>query len=488
MLQLISTLLMQARPAGADPSIPRLVDLDPVLVGGPSFRRLFLDAMVVEESHGLERCFHAAEKYEGNPVFVKERDWEGWGPLCGGTVIRDGDKLRMYYYCIADDEKTKCCVAESEDGLHWTRPIVGDVEWRGSKENNIITGGTQVIKFAHPESPDRTWVSFHNTGLQFSADGLHWSEKEPNDGSELFSSSDVQNYFYDPYNNRIACTWKCSSRRHRSCGIVWTEDLKTWVKPVNGPVFTADDLDPDATQIYGMPVFAYQGMYIGIPAIYHARWIKYGRYTSPQVMYEAQEGSPRTIDAQIAWTWDFINWTRTPKREPFIANSPFHAYDSGMLLVARAPVVMGDELWFYYSAADQIHEDYKGITCSVALAKLRIDGFCSMRAGEDEGWFISRREVFNTPKVYINAKCKPGGYVAAELLDRHNNVIPGFEWYYSNAFTGDSTCAELTWKTQKFPDSLIDKDKKIKFRIRNADLFSYLPADINTEIDDGWPD
>ena len=488
MLSVLVNALVQARPAGADPNVPRLVDLDPVLVGGPPFRRLFLDAMVVEESQGLERAFHAAEKYERNPVFFKEEEWEGWGPLCGGTVLRDGDRLRMYYYCIADGEKTKTCVAESEDGLHWTRPIVGDVEWRGSRENNIITAGHQVIKFAHPPSPERTWVSFNNKALSFSADGLHWTREEPEDGKELFSSSDAQCYFYDPYNNRIACTWKCANRRHRACGIVWSEDLKKWTKPVDGPVFGADDLDPDATQIYCMPTFAYQGMYIGLPNIYHARWLKYGRYTEPAVMFEAQEGSPRTIDVQLAWTWDFISWTRTPKREPFIANTPYHAYDSGMILPARAPVVMGDELWFYYSAADQIHEDYTGITCSVGLAKLRMDGFCSMRAGDAEGWFISRREVFNTPKVTINAKCGPGGYVAAELLDRHNNPIPGFEWYYSNAFTGDSLCGEITWKTEKFPDNLIDKDKKIKFRIRNADLYSYLPADINTQIDDGWPD
>lgn len=29
-----------------------------------------------------------------------------------------------------------------------------------------------------------------------------------------------------------------------------------WRKILDGPVFGADDLDPSATQIYGMPVFA----------------------------------------------------------------------------------------------------------------------------------------------------------------------------------------------------------------------------------------
>jgi hypothetical protein len=489
--------LIQAMPKGADPSVPRLVDLDPVMAGGPPFRRLFLDAMVVEESRGLERKFHSVDKYDANPVFTKEKPWDGWGPSMG-TVFRDGDKLRMYYYCCGG----KGGVVESEDGLQWTRPIVGEFEFEGSKQNNIVKCCHQVIKLANPSSPDRAYVSCHNEGLAWSPDGLHWTEQEK---KHLFGSSDAQCYFFDPYNNRITCTWKGANRRHRSCGVVWSEDFETWTKPYDGSVFTADDLDPDATQIYAMPCFAYQGMHIGLPAMYRARWMKYGHYSSPKDMFEAQEGSPRTMDVELSWTWDFINWTRTPDRKPFIPNTPYHALDSGLIFSAP-PVRMGDELWFYYSGWDQAHEDYAGVDCVICLAKLRLDGFCSMRGGDEPGWLISRREVFNTPRVIINAKVRPGGYIAAELLDRHNHVIPGFEWYYSNAFTGDSVRGELTWAKHPtferpdlnakgtwhnyphFPDGLTDKDKKIKFYIKNADLYSYLPVDINTTIDDGWPD
>jgi hypothetical protein len=210
------------------------------------------------------------------------------------------------------------------------------------------------------------------------------------------------------------------------------------------------------------------------------------------------------MDTHLAWSWDLINWTRTPKREPFIGVSPYYSYECGMVNTNVDVIVMGDELWFYYTGCDQIHDEDRGTNAVICLAKLRIDGFCSMQAGDEEGWFISRREVFNTPKIIINAKCRPGGYVAAELLDRYNHVIPGFEWYYSNAFTGDSVRGELTWakhptfdcvrKEPKwptcptFPDGLTDKDKKIRFRIKNADLYSYLPVDINQEIDNGWPD
>ena len=130
-----------------------------------------------------------------------------------------------------------------------------------------------------------------------------------------------------------------SASRGRRTGLHWT-------KPFDGAVLGADDLDPDATQVYGAPVFPYQKIYIGLPWIYHARWIKYGRYSSPDRMYEAQQGSPLTIDVQLAWSWDLINWTRSPTRGPFIPLGTKGSFDSGMVFTARAPVVVNDKLSF----------------------------------------------------------------------------------------------------------------------------------------------
>lgn len=469
-----------------------MMEYDPKMVGGPPFRRLFLDAMVTEKSHDLERIFHTVQKYQGNPIFRGNAAWEGWGPNIGGTVIRDDDKLRMYYYCISDDEPTIICMAESNDGIHWTHPNLGLVEWKDSKDNNIVECSTMVGKLAQPDNPDKSWITFSKKRMGYSPDGMHWQWDE-NDG-ELFSSSDVINWFFDPYKNRMCATWKCGNRRHRACGVVWSSDLVTWTKPYDGPVFVADDLDPDPTQIYGMPVFAYQGMFIGLPLIYHARWIKYGKYTSAMVLFEAQEGSPKNGDIQLAWSWDLVNWTRTPKREPFIPNSPSGSFDFGFIGVAREPLVMGDELWFYYSGWDQVHVnkgnpwDVTYPKAAVGLATIRLDGFCSMYAGEQEGWLVSRREVFNTPRIILNAQCDSGGYISAELVDRENNVIPGFEKNNCIPFEGDSVSGELTWKTKKFQKEFIDKDKKVKFYLKNANIYSYLPVDINQQIDDGWPD
>ena len=72
---------------------------------------------------------------------------------------------------------------------------------------------------------------------------------------------------------------------------------------------------------------------------------------------------------------------------------------AGLVGTGANLIVMGDEIWIYYGGWDQVHEDYEGIDCAIGLAKLRLDGFCSMQGGVDEGWFISRREVFNIPSA-----------------------------------------------------------------------------------------
>jgi hypothetical protein len=473
-----------------------MASLEASLAGAPPFRRLFLDSMVVEESHALERIFHSAEKHGANPIIRHDKPWEGWGPYLYGTVLRHDGKLKMWYQTLGKDS-ADVCYAESRDGLNWIKPELGILEYKGSKRNNIVAAKGEchnpgVIRVRDPDSPDKRWALFgYRDGprVAFSPDGLRW-EWGSASAEPLFESSDVTNYFYDPHKKRYVSTYKTTNRHHRAVGIALSDDALDWKKPIAGAVFGADDLDPDATQIYGMPVFPYQNLYIGLPWVYHARWIKYGEYSSPERMYEAQEGSALTIDVQLAWSWDLISWTRPPKRAPFIPSGSEGSFDSGMVFTARAPVVVGDKLYFYYGGFNRVHDDSKGGEGAIGLATMRLDGFCSMRAGDDEGegWLISRREVFQTPRVLINASTGRDGVVEAELLDRDNHVIPGFSRGDCIPFHGDSVRHSLAWRTEAFPERWRHGDKKIRFYLRDADLYSYLPVDVDLNVDDGWPE
>ncbi len=469
----------------------RLLPLLPLLATAAEHRRLFLDSLAVQEQAGLERVFHRPVKFAGNPVIRSDTQWErgSSGPYLYGTVLRENGKLRMWYHFVKNGYRN--AYAESLDGVHWTKPSLGIVEFEGSRDNNLFSGVTQdpgddpprkergqchnPSVIARPGQPYAMFcygADWDKVRAAFSEDGLRWRFTPESARQGLFPSSDVVNFFHDPYQDRFVATWKGSTRRGRSVGIAWSKDGSEWTKPVDRPIFAADDLDPTDTQFYGMPVFPYQGLYIGLPWVYHAN-VHY----APEMKMtreEAEAGSPRTVDVQLAWSHDLLHWTRPPRREPFLPNGPSGAFDSAMIYTARAPVEMDGKLLFYYGGFDNRH-DARQFNGAIGLASMRLDGFCSMRAGRSGGWLVTRREALDRPAVRINAVTGPLGSVAAEILDVQGNAVPGFSRDECIPFSGDAVDRELRWKTGTWPADRVGKLHQIRFLLREADLFSYWP-------------
>ena len=463
---------------------------------GP-WRRLFLDATVVEEQQGLTRQFHSAEKHRSNPIIIADRPWEGTsaitGPYVYGTVLKDGQRYRMWYQVLFQGNHVG--YAESDDAIHWQKPALDIIHYEGQSTNFVVSefdaeksGGRchnpNVILRPNNPNPERRYALYGFDGkagharVAFSADGLNWRYPPESAQQPLFTSSDVVNFGYDPYQDRHFSTWKTRDRRGRAVGIAWSKDGEKWNKPFDGPVFVADDLDPSDTQIYGMPAFAYQGMYIGLPWMYRARYFRYGEY-SVDKLHEAQSDSPRTMEVQLAWSWDLVNWTRPPERNQFIPRGQASDWDRGMIVTACAPVVVGDKLYFYFGGTDRVHDE-KRVQASIGLATLRLDGFCSMsNLDSKEGWLITRREPFRTPIVTINARTQPNGSISAEILDRKNKVVAGFSRNQCMPFHGDSVRHRLQWTTKNFPEGAMASDYKIRFWLKNAELFSYLPESLD---------
>jgi predicted GH43/DUF377 family glycosyl hydrolase len=458
-----------------------------------------LDATVIEQQAGLNRVFHAAEKHPLNPLLVADRPWEGSsaiiGPYVYGTIFRHEGKFRMWYQLLYQGNHVG--YAESLDGIRWNKPELEIIQHGSWTKTNLLVSHFQpersggglchnpsVVLRPNETDPLRRWAlygfdsRFKHPRVAFSPDGLHWQYPKESEAQGLFNSGDVVHFFHDPYQAKYFATWKTRNRRGRAVGIASSNDGHEWHKPIDAPVFVADDGDPDATQIYGMPVFPYQGLYIGLPWIYAARYFRYGEY-SIEKLHEAQSDSPRTMDVQLAWSWDLVHWTRPFDRKPLIPRGDAQAWDRGMILTARAPVVVDDQLYFYYGGTDKVHDEPR-VRASIGLATLRLDGFCSMQSASGEaGWMITRREPFRTPAVIINARTGPGGWITAEILDRHNRVLKGFAKEECQPFSGDASRHRLQWKTQAFHPDLARADYKLRFWLKDAQLYSYLPESLD---------
>ena len=122
-------------------------------------------------------------------MLVTDKPWEG-PDSAYFTVFQDGPLVRLYYRGIvpAGDTSTGqvTCYAESTDGIHFTRPNLGLVEFQGSKENNIIYRGVEAHNFApfrdanpatQPEQRYKALAGIQSKLYAFvSPDGIHWTK------------------------------------------------------------------------------------------------------------------------------------------------------------------------------------------------------------------------------------------------------------------------------------------------------------------------
>ncbi len=133
----------------------------PLAIG--SRRELFIDDALIErlEGRASRRLHHPVPR---EIVLRHDEPWEGTGSGYH-SVFRDGDRYRMYYKAFniqvvpgqIVSERTAhryTCYAESTDGVHWVKPRLGLVDFRGSRTNNIVIAsgrhGAINVDAAHP--------------------------------------------------------------------------------------------------------------------------------------------------------------------------------------------------------------------------------------------------------------------------------------------------------------------------------------------------
>ena len=97
------------------------------------------------------------------------------------------------------------------------------------------------------------------------------------------------------------------------------------------------------TETYGMMVFPYESVYIGLVRVFH---------NQPGQSY---------LDVQLAVSRDSIHFSRVGDRSPFIPVGPIGSWDRFNNSIANnPPIVIGDELRFYYAGRTYRHGPYEG--------------------------------------------------------------------------------------------------------------------------------
>ncbi|MCY2966831.1 MAG: hypothetical protein NT069_24905 [Planctomycetota bacterium] len=481
--RLVLFLLLLATVASAQETAP-------VSVGD---RQLFLDDQGIAKIDGLQRTMHQPKKR--GAVIVPDRPWEtALQTRC--TPVWDEQAKRYKLWLITSTPAPGVAgttYAESVDGVKWTKPILRQWKYQASLENNFIAvepdsawpanAMENVVYDPDDADPQRRFKGFLGAiGRQpiVSPDGIHWKKLDV----PMLSSEDESNLSYDRQSRTFIATLKTGGPFGRSHGIWTSKDFQTWTN--TGVLIHADEEDQrmgkanirarladDQLQqpryndpadynadVYNVGVFRYEGLYVALPAVYHA---------TGKIPVGNTDGFHLV---QLRSSRDLQTWQHVADRQTFIGPSPIKggAFDLTQLLPPSAPLVRDDELWFYYTGLKYRAEPAPAVAGgmgAICLAVLRRDGFVSLDAGETPGTITSKPFKWLGSKLMANVETRDRGELRAEVLDTAGEVIAT-----SLPLKGNHPRGEFRW-SQSLPESLHERQVSLRFTLREASFYSW---------------
>jgi hypothetical protein len=155
-----------------------------------------------------------------------------------------------------------------------------------------------------------------------------------------------------------------------------------------------------------------------------------------------------------------------------------------MIRCARGLFERGDELWLYYGGWHEDHgvsRQHRHMTtpreaqrkaAAIGLAKLRLDGFVSLDAGEDAASLTTAPLVCAAEHITVNARVAPGGSVRVAVLRPDGRPLSGFDAEDGAPLAGDSTRHLVSWPSGATLDRVRGERIKLHLRVHRAELYS----------------
>lgn len=464
-------------------------------------RELFIDDHILEKFEKTE--LRLGTPVSGGMALQFNAPWEG--RFSGGyvSVVNDGRHFRMYYRGVGEGQGALgqvTCYAESVDGVKWTKPDLNLFKVKGSSNNNVVmTGNIQqsthnlsVIYDTRPGVPDTE--RFKAVGgvassirparglyRYISVDGIHWSRYR--DSTALFPDGygmDSQNVLaWLPEESCYAIylrTWSGDKpgdttllKGVRTIARSVSKDFVHWSEPVrmqfgDSPL---EDLYTNATQ----PYFRAPHILISMPF----RFSPESRVLSEAVMQamDIDKTMWKGVSDAILMSSRGGNVYARKFLESFVRPGPDQRnWAARSTIPALGIIPTGEnEISFFLTRA------YGTKDCYLERMKLRVDGFVSLHAGYHEGYALSRLVTIKGNILKINYSASSIGYVQVVLLDENGNELPGFGKTDAVKIFGDKIDTEVKWKNGKTIKDLSNKPIRIKFILRDADIYSFVVSD-----------
>jgi hypothetical protein len=472
-------------------------------------RQLFVDDQAIERVDGLTRTIHQPQDIVGNPVIKPEHGWEHRRIPFGSVLWFPHEKKFKCWYLtmniydsrpgfrgyrkehhIPIHEAAYICYAESEDGVHWTKPELGLNAYRGSKQNNIVMAspGTHFDSLSVMHLPhDKEWpyrmmafigrwpykdelvrkkwgdpppfgIQRHGHYGFGSKDGISWQVL--NDNEPVLRAGDRSMFWWDAEKRIFAGAAKRSLDGKRAQAYAWSRDMLNWTVTPDW-IHHADEQDHPEDEGEAAYCFPYGSQWLGFAEMRRVRTSSAVRST--------------VINWELLSSRDGRDWSR-PVRQAFFPDAGAESWRYEVFKVfSNPPIEQGDRLLIYYGGKTgtvpvEIGTDPFQALC---LATLRRDGFVSLQAGETPGELLTKPFVATGDRLLLNVDVHNQGKTRVEVLNESGRPIQGFELSNCVAMRGTSVEQTVSWQGSSKWSELSERRIFLRIELHDADLYAY---------------
>ena len=390
-------------------------------------------------------------------------------------------------------------VIESDDGIRWEIPDLTETVPLPDRRypNQVLPVDERFYEWCHyvderAEDPQERLkglaVKDGKTTLWTSPDGLAWRRVEgvdwrpgaPDAPSNAFWNELRQSYVliaryaradprsYDALWNEVSQIDGLVAHRRvnptpRRYAVSETKDWRTFSEPEVAVM--CDALDSPLAEAYGMPVFPYEGIYIGLLWIHHT------------VPYSADD--PRTLgkywqgktDCQLTYSYNGWHFQRT-LREPFMPNAPTGELGAGTM--RPISMIVDDEQTIrIYSSASKVEHGYhiRGTDLgAILMHRLRLDGFVYLESAGGPGILGTGPLVWRSGEPRLNVQS--GHEVRVQVTDIQGKTIEGYSFADCEPFIGDELFWEPRWKNGVRMANLGRRLLRLEISLENARIYA----------------
>ena len=367
-------------------------------------------------------------------------------------------------------------IAESDDGIHWMKP---DVSARvpipdRNRPNQVLSVGCcdggpafldpneddprRRLKFLYSGYSDRRMSGSDMMARELlmatSGDGYAWKVEALENWGARPLDAPISAF----YNHHLE-TYLVNSRPllgDRRVAFTPTQDFQNFEEPIL--VMHPDPEDPPLVQFYGMPVYPYEDMYIGLLWRIHL---------DPNVL----SISKGEVDCCLTYSRNGLVFNRA-YHQAFIPRNPRGMYGGGCLYPSCIVIDESQRIRIYSGASKTGHFQTQTVTdAALALHTLRLDGFVYLESYATTGSIATRPVRFNGKRLTLNVNA-PYGSVRVRLIDSNGKAYPGFDFRDSIPFTGNELFHSPSWKGNPNIEGLGDVPIHIEIEVTRGEIYA----------------